>query len=56
MHRFDISKKGSSPFGRSNAISALGMKLPHQEICVVVYIRSLVPRTPLGPAGRKDNP
>jgi hypothetical protein len=34
MHRFDISKKGGSPFGRSDAISALTMKLSDEQIRV----------------------
>jgi len=34
MPRFDISKRGSSQFGRSDAISALTMKLSDEQIRV----------------------
>jgi len=53
---FDITKKGSSQFGRSNAMPAWGMKLSDNEIHdVVAYIRSLARRNPPAP-GRKDTP
>jgi mono/diheme cytochrome c family protein len=53
---FEITKKGSSQFGRSNAMPAWGMKLSDAEIHdVVAYIRSLARRD--APAsGRKDTP
>ena len=39
---FEIIKKGSSQFGRSNAMPSWGMKLTDEEIhAVVAYIRSL---------------
>jgi mono/diheme cytochrome c family protein len=54
---FDMIKKGSSQFGRSNAMPAWGMKLSDAEIrAVVAYIRSLASRNPPGPSGRKDTP
>ncbi|MGE5848683.1 MAG: c-type cytochrome [Candidatus Methylomirabilota bacterium] len=53
---FEITKKGSSQFGRSNAMPAWGMKLSDAEIHdVVAYIRSLARRNPPAP-GRKDTP
>ena len=53
---FEITKKGSSQFGRSNAMPAWGMKLSDKEIHdVVAYIRSLARRHPPAP-GRKDTP
>jgi mono/diheme cytochrome c family protein len=53
---FEITKKGSSQFGRSNAMPAWGMKLSDAEIQdVVAYIRSLARRTPPA-SGRKDTP
>jgi mono/diheme cytochrome c family protein len=53
---FEITKKGSSQFGRSNAMPAWGMKLSDAEIHdVVAYIRSLTRRNPPAP-GRKDTP
>jgi len=54
---FDIIKKGSSQFGRSNAMPAWGMQLTDEEIrAVVAYIRSLAsPRRP-DSSGRKDTP
>ncbi len=53
---FEITKKGSSQFGRSNAMPAWGMKLSDTEIHdVVAYIRSLARRNPPAP-GRKDTP
>ncbi len=52
----EITKKGSSQFGRSNAMPAWGMKLSDAEIQdVVAYIRSLARRSPPA-AGRKDTP
>jgi mono/diheme cytochrome c family protein len=54
---FDMIKKGSSQFGRSNAMPAWGMKLSDAEIrAVVAYIRSLASRNPPGSSGRKDTP
>jgi mono/diheme cytochrome c family protein len=39
---FEIVKKGSSQFGRSNAMPSWGMKLSDEEIrAVVAHIRSL---------------
>lgn len=53
---FEMTKKGSSQFGRSNAMPAWGMKLSDTEIHdVVAYIRSLARRHPPAP-GRKDTP
>ena len=54
---FDIIKKGSSQFGRSNAMPSWGMQLSDEEIrALVVYIRSLAPRTSAGPQERKETP
>jgi mono/diheme cytochrome c family protein len=54
---FDIIKKGSSQFGRSNAMPAWGMKLSDEEIrAVVAYIRSLASAAPPASRGRKDKP
>jgi mono/diheme cytochrome c family protein len=54
---FDIIKKGSSQFGRSNAMPAWGMKLTDEEIrAVVAYIRSLASPRPPESSGRKDTP
>src|SRR4030042_811378 len=48
---FEIIKKGSSQFGRSNAMPSWGMKLSDEEIQVVVaHIRSLASETPARPA------
>jgi len=53
---FEIIKKGSSQFGRSNAMPAWGMKLSDADIHdVVAYIRSLARGKPPAP-GRKDTP
>ena len=53
---FEITKKGSSQFGRSNAMPAWGMKLSDTDIHdVVAYIRSLARGKPPA-AGRKDTP
>jgi mono/diheme cytochrome c family protein len=53
---FEIIKKGSSQFGRSNAMPAWGMKLSDPEIHdVVAHIRSLARGKPPAP-GRKDAP
>ena len=53
---FEIIKKGSSQFGRSNAMPAWGMKLSDTDIHdVVAYIRSLARGKPPA-AGRKDTP
>jgi high-affinity iron transporter len=52
----EITKKGSSQFGRSNAMPAWGMKLSDAEIHdVVAYIRSLARGKSPAP-GRKDTP
>jgi mono/diheme cytochrome c family protein len=54
---FEIIKKGSSQFGRSNAMPSWGMKLSDEEIRVVVgYIRSLASESSAGPGGRKETP
>jgi len=54
---FDIIKKGSSQFGRSNAMPAWGMKLTGEEIrAVVTHIRSLASKNPPASSGRKDTP
>jgi mono/diheme cytochrome c family protein len=54
---FDIIKKGSSQFGRSNAMPAWGMKLSDEEIrAVVAHIRSLASQQPPPSSGRKDTP
>ena len=54
---FDIIKKGSSQFGRSNAMPAWGMKLTDEEIrAVVSYIRSLASQNQPASSGRKDTP
>lgn len=54
---FDIIKKGSSQFGRSNAMPAWGMKLTDEEIrAVVAHIRSLASQTLPASSGRKDTP
>lgn len=54
---FEIIKKGSSQFGRSNAMPSWGMKLSDEEIqALVAYIRSLAPRTSAGPQDRKEMP
>ncbi len=53
----DMIKKGSSQFGRSNAMPAWGMKLSDEEIrAVVVYIRSLASRNPPASSGREARP
>jgi mono/diheme cytochrome c family protein len=54
---FDIIKKGSSQFGRSNAMPSWGMQLSDEEIrALVTFIRSLAPRTSAGSHARKDAP
>lgn len=54
---FDMIKKGSSQFGRSNAMPAWGMKFSDEEIrAVVAHIRSLAARKPPAPPGRKATP
>jgi mono/diheme cytochrome c family protein len=53
----EITKKGGSQFGRSNAMPAWSMKLSDEEIrAIVAYIRSLAPKSPRVPAGRKEKP
>jgi mono/diheme cytochrome c family protein len=54
---FEIIKKGSSQFGRSNAMPSWGMKLSDEEICAVVaHIRTLASGTTDGTAQRKETP
>ena len=54
---FDIIKKGSSQFGRSNAMPAWGTKLTDEEIrAVVAHIRSQASANPPAFSGRKDTP
>jgi mono/diheme cytochrome c family protein len=54
---FEIIKKGSSQFGRSNAMPSWGMQLSDEEIqTLVAYIRSLAPHTSAGPQDRKEMP
>jgi mono/diheme cytochrome c family protein len=53
---FEIIKKGSSQFGRSNAMPSWGMKLSDEEIrAVVAHIRTLVSAGG-GPGQRKETP
>jgi mono/diheme cytochrome c family protein len=54
---FEIIKKGSSQFGRSNAMPSWGMQLSDEEIrALVAYIRALATETPGRPAERKETP
>lgn len=54
---FEIVKKGSSQFGRSNAMPSWGMKLSDEEIrAVVAHIRSLASGMPGGPEKEKEAP
>jgi mono/diheme cytochrome c family protein len=54
---FDIIKKGSSQFGRSNAMPSWGMKLSDDEIhAVVAHIRSLASERTANPDQRKGIP
>ena len=54
---FEIIKKGSSQFGRSNAMPSWGMRLSDEQIrSLVVYIRSLAPGTSAGTNARKETP
>lgn len=54
---FEIIQKGSSQFGRSNAMPAWGMKLTDEEIrAVVAYIRSLASGRRAAPPRGKDTP
>ena len=54
---FEIIKKGSSQFGRSNAMPSWGMRLSDAQIQdLVVYIRSLAPRTSAGSTDRRETP
>jgi mono/diheme cytochrome c family protein len=54
---FDMIKKGSSQFGRSNAMPAWGMQLTDDEIrALVVYLRTLPPPAPPGPPAGKVTP
>jgi mono/diheme cytochrome c family protein len=53
---FEIIKKGSSQFGRSNAMPSWGMKLSDEEIrAVVAHIRTLASAGG-GPGQRKETP
>ena len=53
---FEIIKKGSSQFGRSNAMPSWGMKLSDEEIrAVVAHLRSLASAAD-GPGQRKETP
>jgi mono/diheme cytochrome c family protein len=54
---FEIIKKGSSQFGRSNAMPSWGMKLSDDEIrAVVAYIRTLASDGPAASGQRKETP
>ncbi len=54
---FEIIKKGSSQFGRSNAMPSWGMKLSDEEIhAVVAHIRTLTSGAADGPEKRKETP
>jgi mono/diheme cytochrome c family protein len=54
---FEIIKKGSSQFGRSNAMPSWGMKLTDEEIhAVVAFIRSLASSTSERSGERKETP
>lgn len=54
---FEIIKKGSSQFGRSNAMPSWGMRFSDEQIrALVVYIRSLAPGTAAGSTERKETP
>jgi cytochrome c oxidase cbb3-type subunit III len=54
---FEIIKKGSSQFGRSNAMPSWGMQLSDEQIhALVAYIRSLAPGPSAGSQERKETP
>ncbi len=54
---FEIIKKGSSQFGRSNAMPSWGMQLTDEQIqALVAYIRSLAPGPSADSHERKDTP
>jgi mono/diheme cytochrome c family protein len=54
---FDMIKKGSSQFGRSNAMPAWGMQLTDEEIrALVAYLRTLALPAPPGPSRGKATP
>lgn len=54
---FEIIKKGSSQFGRSNAMPSWGMRLSDEQIqALVMYIRSLAPGTSAGSTERQETP
>jgi len=54
---FEIIKKGSSQFGRSNAMPSWGMKLSDEEIrAVVAHIRTLASRATEGTGQRRETP
>lgn len=52
---FEIIKKGSSQFGRSNAMPSWGMQLSDEQIqALVAYIRSLAPGPSAGSQERQE--
>jgi mono/diheme cytochrome c family protein len=54
---FEIIKKGSSQFGRSNAMPSWGMKLTDEEIrAVVAFLRSLASGTSDRSGEKKETP
>lgn len=54
---FDIIKKGSSQFGRSNAMPSWGMQLSDEQIqALVAYIRFLAPGPSAGSQKGKETP
>ena len=54
---FEMIKKGSSQFGRSNAMPAWGMQLTDDEIrALVAYLRTLASPAPPGPPPGKATP
>ena len=54
---FEIIKKGSSQFGRSNAMPSWGMKLSDEEIrAVVAHIRTLASGATDGTGQRRETP
>ncbi len=54
---FEIIKKGSSQFGRSNAMPSWDMQLSDEQIqALVAFIRSLAPGPSAGSQGRKETP
>lgn len=54
---FEIIKKGSSQFGRSNAMPSWGMRLSDEQIqALVAFIRALAPGPAAGAKDRKETP